>query len=154
MRSIGLSTGFCGRGVDGERATSDAAAMHMRAAIGRLRDPRQQLLSSVLLVAVLSGGGVRATPFLCPLQAWNRDELHVALGRRSAPEDPDHGVARHPLALASAYAAITGAEPLYSTSHGQAFTTVDYIWHTPRVRSRRHWLSSVWSVAQGLAQGL
>lgn len=57
----------------------------------------------------------------------------MALGRRSAAGDLDHGVARHPLALASAYAAVSGAEPPFSTSHGQAFTTVDYIWHTPQV---------------------
>jgi hypothetical protein len=28
---------------------------------------------------------------------------------------------------------VDGAEPVFSTSHGAAFTTVDYIWYTPQV---------------------
>lgn len=28
---------------------------------------------------------------------------------------------------------VDGSEPVFSTSHGAAFTTVDYIWYTPQV---------------------
>jgi mRNA deadenylase 3'-5' endonuclease subunit Ccr4 len=50
-------------------------------------------------------------------------------GEAAAP----NWIARHPLALESAYGVATGEEPEFTSYHEAFFGTVDYVWYTPQV---------------------
>jgi mRNA deadenylase 3'-5' endonuclease subunit Ccr4 len=55
----------------------------------------------------------------------------LALGIPAGGGHPaPHPVARHPLSLRSAYCAVAGREPPYTTCHGRYIGTVDYVWYT------------------------
>jgi mRNA deadenylase 3'-5' endonuclease subunit Ccr4 len=69
-----------------------------------------------------------------PPRPWALDELRTAIGECEAARDAGAAaaaVARHPLALRSAYAAAAGREPLFTTLHDRYVGTVDYLFYTP-----------------------
>lgn len=63
-------------------------------------------------------------------KAWSDEELQLATGV-TMPGTEASFVARHPLDLHSAFAAVTGEEPVYTTVHDKYVGTVDYIFYTP-----------------------
>eukprot|EP00887_Chlorella_sp_A99_P001011 scaffold5.g1011.t1 len=74
-------------------------------------------------------------------RAWSSDDLLLAQGPSSSGRSGDSTpsssrggsgmVAAHPLQVCSAYAAVTGSEPPFTTCHDKFIGTVDYIWFTP-----------------------
>lgn len=58
----------------------------------------------------------------------------------SPPPPPSEPVIRHPLKLRSAYAAVGGCEPVYTTCHDAYVGTVDYVWFSEDDPRRREGL--------------
>lgn len=56
------------------------------------------------------------------------------------PPPPAEPIIRHPLKLRSAYAAVGGCEPVYTTCHDAYVGTVDYVWFTEDDPRRREGL--------------
>lgn len=57
---------------------------------------------------------------------WSDEALAAAFGR-----DHDGPVLQHPLKVKSAYAAVAGREPPFTTCHMQGQKTVDFVLYTP-----------------------
>jgi mRNA deadenylase 3'-5' endonuclease subunit Ccr4 len=64
-------------------------------------------------------------------RAWSADELQMATGVRTDSGTEMASVVCHPLKLHSAFATVTGEEPVYTTVHDKYVGTVDYIFYTP-----------------------
>ncbi|MBZ5782220.1 hypothetical protein, partial [Klebsiella aerogenes] len=76
------------------------------------------------------------------VRPWSLEELRLAVGEGEGaegdvrepvlPGQQPPCTVRHPLSLDSAYLAVLGQEPLYTTAHDKYVGTVDYIFYTPQ----------------------
>lgn len=66
-------------------------------------------------------------------------QFGVETADQMAGPSPDQMMLRHPLKLRSAYAAVTGEEPLWTTCHDAYMGTVDFMWYGGPRRHSDSW---------------